>query len=84
MGMETRWQGRKALSSPILMNAPKSQITAEKKLITETGTNQERKHKEENRRWWEGYIHNIIKFPTALWATHTMKNNYVAEILPHK
>ena len=82
--METRWQGRKALSSPILMNAPKSQITAEKKLITETGTNQERKHKEENRRWWEGYIHNIIKFPTALWATHTMKNNYVAEILPHK
>ena len=25
------------------MNAPKSQITAEKKLITETGTNQEKK-----------------------------------------
>ena len=40
--------------------------------------------KEENRRLWEGYIHNIIKFPTALWATHTLKNNYVAEILPHK
>ena len=33
-------------------------------------------------KWQEGYTHNIIKSYTRLgWATHKLKNNYIAEVL---
>ena len=86
--LETRWQTRRTVNSPLLMSTPKSQGTVEQLWVKKPGTLQKRfyisRYKEETTvRWQEGHTCNIIKSHT-IWVGDPQTRIIMLSIFFHR